>query len=72
MAYIDYVSPVSIPPKHQVEDDDHIIRVHGIHPRIMRLHYEIYVELMHRPSPLTRVQRELVASVVSTLNECKY
>ena len=55
-----------------MDDDDHIIRVHGIHPRVMRLHYELYIELMRRPGPLTRVQREMIAVVVSATNGCHY
>ncbi len=72
MAYIDYVDPETIPPEDQVDDDDHIIRIHGIHPRTMRLHFQLYREVMHGPSPLSRRQRELVATVVSALNECHY
>ena len=38
----------------------------------MRLHYDLYVALMHRPSPLSRKQREMVAVVVSATNGCHY
>lgn len=72
MASIPLVPDDRIPPEDRVNDDDHIIRVHGIHPRVMRLHYELYVELMRRPGPLTRVQREMVAVVVSATNGCHY
>lgn len=72
MAFIDYPDRDSIDPRHQVDDDDNILRIHGVHGRVMRLHYDLYLELMHRPSPLTRVQREMVAVVVSDLNGCEY
>ena len=72
MASIPFVPDSGIPPEDRVSDDDHIIRVHGVHPRVMRLHYELYVELMRRPGPLTRIQREMVAVVVSATNGCHY
>lgn len=72
MASIAFVPEDRIPPEDRTGDDDHIIRVHGVHPRVMRLHYELYVELMRRPGPLTRVQREMVAVVVSATNGCHY
>ena len=40
--------------------------------RIMKRHFELYRDLMHRPGPLSRVQREMIAVVVSTLNNCHY
>ncbi len=72
MAYIPYQSLDAIPESDRVNDRDNIIQVHGIHSRVMKLHYELYVELMHRRGPLTRVQRETVATVVSSINECHY
>lgn len=72
MAFIDYLTQDSIPIKDRVADQDNIIQVHGVHSRIMRLHYDLYVETMHRPSPLSRTQREMIAVVVSSINECGY
>lgn len=72
MAFIDYLDRDAIDPRHRVDDEDNILRIHGVHGRVMRLHYDLYVELMHRSSPLTRVQREMVAVVVSDLNGCEY
>ena len=46
--------------------------MHGVHPAVMRQHYELYLELMHRPGPLTRRQREMLAVRVSVLNQCHY
>ncbi len=48
------------------------MRIHGVHPRIMRQHYEFYRELMRGPGPLSRVQREMIAVVVSAANHCHY
>jgi alkylhydroperoxidase family enzyme len=51
---------------------DHILRVHGVHPASLEAHYELYVRAMKGPSPLTRRRREMIAVVVSALNECHY
>ena len=72
MAFIRYVPEDQIDPSHRVEDNDNSLRVHGIHGRVMRLHYDLYVELMHRRSPLSRTQREMIATVVSAMNGCEY
>lgn len=72
MAFIPYAPDDAIPPEDRVPDRDHIIRIHGVHPRTLRQHYDLYVELMHEPSPLSRVEREMVAVVVSALNGCHY
>jgi alkylhydroperoxidase family enzyme len=55
-----------------VPDHDNILRIHGVHPRTMRLHYDLYRELMHAPGPLTRIQREMIAVAVSGINGCRY
>ena len=65
MAYIDYLPEDEIPAEDRVPDDDNIIRIHGVHSRTMRHHYELYREQMHGPGPLTRAQRERVAVAVS-------
>jgi alkylhydroperoxidase family enzyme len=72
MAFIPYLSDDKIPAEDRVPDQDHIIRVHGVHPRGMRQHYELYVELMRGPGPLTRIQREMLAVVISAANQCRY
>lgn len=72
MAFIDYPDPAGIPEKDRVADDDNIIRIHGVHSRVIRLHYDLYRELMYGPGPLSRIQREMIAVVVSGLNACRY
>jgi len=72
MAFIGYAPIDSVPENDRVNDDDHILQIHAIHPRVMKLHYDLYVELMHRPSPLSRLEREMVAVVVSSVNDCHY
>lgn len=72
MAFIDYVSEDEIPPEDRVSDHDNILRVHGVHSRTMRQHYDLYRELMYAKGPLTRIQRETIAVVVSAENRCRY
>lgn len=72
MAFISYVPEDLVPEPDRVPDRDNILRIHGVHPRTMRLHYDLYVELMRGPSPLSRVQREMLAVVVSAANHCRY
>jgi len=72
MAFISYVQDSDIPERDRVADDDNIIRIHGVHSRVMRHHFDLYLELMRRRSPLTRRQREMIAVVVSSYNDCHY
>ena len=72
MAFIRYVPDTELTPEDRVADPDHIIQIHAIHSAVMRQHYALYVELMRRPGPLTRVQREMAAVVVSASNGCHY
>ncbi len=72
MAYIRYLSDDELPASERVPDPDNILQIHGVHPSVMRQHYELYVELMHRPGPLSRWQRELLGVRVSALNGCRY
>jgi len=51
---------------------DHIIKIHSLNPKSMKTHYDLYAHLMRGRSPLTRVQREMIAVVVSALNRCEY
>lgn len=72
MAFIRYVPEDEIPREDRVPDQDNIVRIHGVHPRTMRQHYDLYVELMRGSGPLSRVQREMIAVVVSSANRCRY
>jgi alkylhydroperoxidase family enzyme len=72
MVFNRYVPGAEIPAADRVPDQDHILRIHGVHPRVMRLHYDLYRELMHAPGPLDRAEREMVAVLVSALNGCHY
>ena len=51
---------------------DNILRVHGPNPKSWTDHYQLYANLMRGRSELSRVQREMIAVVVSSINECHY
>ena len=72
MAYINYLDQEDIPPEQRVNDQDNIIQVHGVNPGVMKGHFDLYVHLMRRSGPLSFVQRELAAVVVSSVNQCHY
>lgn len=71
MAFIQYCAD-EVPESDRVLDDDNIIQIHSIHSRVMKLHHELYIELMHKPGPLSRKQREMIAVLCSSLNNCHY
>ena len=72
MAFIEYVAADGLAPADRVADPDNIIQIHAIHPAVMRHHYELYKQLMHRDGPLSRRARELIGVRVSALNHCHY
>lgn len=72
MAFIAYVPAEDLPEEDRVEDDDNIIRIHGINSPTIRNHHDLYRTLMYGRGPLTRVQREMIAVRVSALNRCRY
>ena len=51
---------------------DNIIKIHSLNPKSMQGHYDLYAHLMRGRSDLTRVQREMIAVVASTVNHCRY
>lgn len=51
---------------------DNIMQIHSLHPEGMRAHWQLYREVMTGTPTLPKVDRELVAMVVSVLNECHY
>lgn len=81
MAYISYIPESGAGPdlvrlyrryREEWGGVDNILRIHGHNPGSMRAHYELYRHLMAGPSPLSRIQREMIAVVVSGLNGCFY
>ncbi|MCB1036200.1 MAG: carboxymuconolactone decarboxylase family protein [Acidobacteria bacterium] len=50
-----------------------VIRCQSLRPPVLRASTNLYVEVMHSSqSPLSRAQREMIATVVSRINGCRY
>ena len=50
-----------------------IVKLFSVRPKSMRTFVELYLLVMFdADSPLTRMQREMIATVVSKVNECQY
>ncbi len=72
MAFIRYRPESDLAPGERVADPDHIIQIHGVHPAVMRDHYQLYRDVMHGPGPLSRREREVLAVRTSAINRCRY
>lgn len=51
---------------------DHIMGIHSLHPGGLRTHFELYREVMTGTATLRKVEREMIALVVSKANDCHY
>lgn len=49
-----------------------IVEIMGLNPAQLRSSMDLYVNVMHQPSSLSRAQREMLAVVVSAANRCHY
>ncbi len=49
-----------------------VMKAHSLDPQTIHLHLDLYLHLMFGKSTLTRVQREMIAVVVSHTNNCQY
>ncbi len=49
-----------------------IVRIAGLNPKAMEKHIDFYRAIMFGKSPLSRDQREMIATVVSAINKCHY
>lgn len=49
-----------------------ILKVHSLSPAILEAHLRLYSVVMHASGPLSRKHREMIAVVVSVINECHY
>ena len=49
-----------------------ILKVQSLNPAALQTSMEMYLTTMHAPSGLSRVERELLATVVSWANQCFY
>jgi len=51
---------------------DNVLKAHSLNPESLEAHCALYVQSCHRPSPVSRAEREMVGVVVSRLNKCIY
>ena len=81
MEYIRYIPAAQAGPRLSTLYDryagargklDNILRIHSLDPPSMEHHHDLYRHLRTGPSPLSRVQREMIAVTVSAENECFY
>ena len=49
-----------------------ILKVQSLNPDALKAHLDLYLTLMFGKSDLTRIQREMIATVVSATNNCDY
>ena len=50
-----------------------VIALQSVRPHTLAASTRLYLEVMHSPrSPLSRAQREMIATVVSGANDCHY
>jgi len=49
-----------------------ILKVQSLNPDALKAHLDLYLALMFGKSGLTRIQREMIATVVSATNNCDY
>ena len=50
-----------------------ILRIQSARPEVLAASTDLYLEVMHSErSPLTRAQREMIATAVSRANHCFY
>ncbi len=51
---------------------DNILKIHSLNPPSLSAHYSFYKTIMFGKSPLSRIDREMIAVVVSAENKCHY
>ena len=51
---------------------DNILKIHSLNAKSLKTHYDLYAHLMRGRSPLSRIQREMIAVAVSATNRCHY
>jgi alkylhydroperoxidase family enzyme len=51
---------------------DNIMRIHSLHPSGLDAHVALYSAVMRGTKSLRKVEREMIALVVSGINECHY
>ncbi|HDL01381.1 MAG TPA: peroxidase [candidate division Zixibacteria bacterium] len=81
MAFIDYIEYDDAPDNlkklydrygGKTKTPANIVRIAGTNPPAMKAHLDLYRAIMFQKSDLSRHQREMIAVVVSSINQCHY
>jgi len=81
MAYIEMIEPEEASGALKTEYETaikragrvfNILKVQSLNADTLRASMQLYLATMHRPSGLSRAERELLATVVSQVNNCFY
>ena len=51
---------------------DNIMQIHSLNSKAMAAHNALYLSAMAGTGTLRKVERELIALLVSTINQCRY
>jgi alkylhydroperoxidase family enzyme len=51
---------------------DNILKIHSLNPKSLAAHVQLYKTVMFGKSPIPRIDREMIALVVSSINQCHY
>ena len=51
---------------------DHIMSIHSLHPEGLEAHHQLYSAVMRPSKGLRKAEREMIALVVSKINQCHY
>ncbi len=51
---------------------DNIMQIHSLNPRALAAHNAVYTSAMTGTATLRKVERELIALIVSARNDCHY
>ncbi len=51
---------------------DNIMKIHSLNVNTLKGHYELYLSAMKSTKDLSYKQREMIAVVVSNVNQCHY
>ncbi len=51
---------------------DNVLKAHSLNPESLQAHCALYIQSCHRPSPVSRAEREIVGVTVSRINKCTY
>ena len=51
---------------------DNVMKIHSLHPEGLNAHFAVYRAAMSGTATLPRADREMIAVVVSKINDCHY